>query len=195
MRSRTGFTLAEVVILLAVIVVLAAILWPVWHTKGDDMVRYDCQSHLKEVLLGTMQYAQDYDRRFPLLNARYLRRTVPPSTGYICSLQPYVKSFQIFQCPAEARHKLGNTDYSYNASVLAGLEDVMVKNAANTVIYADSNEAPGALAAASAPTVLNRHWDGSDYAFADGHVEWLVSDKAPSPSNVPATGANFTFGK
>ena len=97
MRKRNAFTLIELLVVIAIIAILAAILFPVFARARENARRSSCQSNLKQIGLGMLQYTQDYDER--LLSQTL---TTDPATilhfGYI--LQPYLKSKQIFMCPS-----------------------------------------------------------------------------------------------
>ena len=124
-----------------------------------------------------MQYTQDYDgEKFPpVANAR---------AGYWAgSLQPYVKSWQIFQCPSEPNRKLKTTDYFYNAR-LAKLEDEKITAPSLTILVGDGkgdqlplyhlSQLPDAWRSdESSPAT--RHLDVANYLFADGHAKWFAS--------------------
>jgi prepilin-type N-terminal cleavage/methylation domain-containing protein len=51
-----GFTLTELPIAIAIIVILAAILSPVFARARENARRSTCQSNLKQIGLGMMQY-------------------------------------------------------------------------------------------------------------------------------------------
>ena len=197
-QVKKGFTLIELLVVIAIIAILAAILFPVFGRARENARRSSCQSNEKQILLGFKQYTQDYDELFPQGNAGSLPATSPTSNGWVSSLQPYLKSLQIFQCPSETGSTVGFSDYDYNSSQVGSSNETKFANSSNTVLMCEGAEADGITAVASdpsvAPAVNNRHLDGSNYAFVDGHVKWLQSTKAPSNTGVPANGANFTFG-
>ncbi len=203
MSIRKAFTLIELLVVIAIIAILAAILFPVFGRARENARRSSCQSNEKQILLGFKQYTQDYDELFPPQNALNLPQTTPASTGWISSLQPYLKSLQIFQCPSETNSSVGKTDYYYNDLQVASQNETKFGNSSNTVIAFEGSEVEGSIAEASAPAAAgvapaqgsnNRHLEGSNYAFVDGHVKWLQSTKAPLTTSDPTTGSNFTFG-
>src|SRR3712207_1528949 len=93
-RSRYAFTLIELLVVIAIIAILAAILFPVFARARENARRASCQSNLKQIGLGIMQYAQDYDETM-----------VPVTNGagrWHDHVQPYVKSTQLFRCPSNS---------------------------------------------------------------------------------------------
>lgn len=66
MKKSTAFTLIELLVVIAIIAILAAILFPVFARARENARRSSCQSNLKQIGLGIIQYGQDFDERFPL---------------------------------------------------------------------------------------------------------------------------------
>lgn len=93
LKLRTGFTLIELLVVIAIIAILAAILFPVFARARENARRASCQSNLKQIGLGFLQYIQDYDERFP-------GDTGFGSGGWANMTQPYLKSTQILHCPS-----------------------------------------------------------------------------------------------
>ena len=60
-KLSEGFTLIELLVVIAIIAILAAILFPVFARARENARRASCQSNLKQIGLGIMQYTQDYD--------------------------------------------------------------------------------------------------------------------------------------
>jgi len=93
--KRSGFTLIELLVVIAIIAILAAILFPVFARARENARRASCQSNLKQIGLGIMQYTQDYDEKYPTL---WGPNYEPPH--YRQKIFPYVKSTQLFRCPS-----------------------------------------------------------------------------------------------
>jgi prepilin-type processing-associated H-X9-DG protein len=94
-------------VVIAIIAILAAILFPVFARARENARRASCQSNLKQLALGTLQYLQDYDERYP----GFIMFLGPGSDGLMTytlwpeAIYPYVKSTQVFVCPSESNRK------------------------------------------------------------------------------------------
>ena len=94
--KKSGFTLIELLVVIAIIAILAAILFPVFARARENARRSSCQSNLKQIGLGIVQYVQDYDEKMPSSKNDGLWKDVP----WQVMVQPYVKSYQLFKCPS-----------------------------------------------------------------------------------------------
>jgi len=197
-KVKKGFTLIELLVVIAIIAILAAILFPVFARARENARRASCQSNEKQIALGFKQYIQDYDEHYPAVGPNGTSGILNNAGGWADSLQSYLKSSQIFQCPSETNAYVSanpeQVDYGYNATV-AGNSEAAFNNSSNTVLQFEGNQNAGTAQTASSNNTANvytgRHLDGSNYSFVDGHVKWLQSTQFPQ--TVPANGTNFTF--
>lgn len=121
-HNAKGFTLIELLIVIAIIALLAAILFPVFARARENARRAVCQSNLKQIGLGLLQYTQDYDERFPPCIMEQPVGATFDSNGESISgniawhllIMPYVKSTQLFTCPSNPRRttRMNNTGAS-----------------------------------------------------------------------------------
>lgn len=160
-QRKSGFTLIELLVVIAIIAILAAILFPAFARARENARRASCQSNLKQIGLGLLQYAQDYDEK--MVPAYFNQGSGGANSAQWTQLvQPYVKSTQLFQCPSDADKTTkawgaypagysGGTNFhssyalNYNASKEdgnAGISLAAFNNVASTVYAADSGSRP-----------------------------------------------------
>jgi prepilin-type N-terminal cleavage/methylation domain-containing protein/prepilin-type processing-associated H-X9-DG protein len=102
--SSAAFTLIELLVVIAIIAILAAILFPVFAQAREKARQTACLSNLKQVGMGLMMYAQDYDETLPVYDdnvfdfANPAVYTVRPN--FFGSAIPYIKNNQVFGCPS-----------------------------------------------------------------------------------------------
>lgn len=99
--TRKGFTLIELLVVIAIIAILAAILFPVFAKAREKARQTSCLSNLKQIGLGLMQYAQDYDERLPMTYYYIGASGASPLYWPIDVLQPYIKNWQLTVCPSK----------------------------------------------------------------------------------------------
>jgi prepilin-type N-terminal cleavage/methylation domain-containing protein/prepilin-type processing-associated H-X9-DG protein len=101
-KAKSGFTLIEILVVIAIIAILAAILFPVFGKARENARRSSCQSNLKQIGLGLLQYTQDYDEQ--LVPAWLGSANWPGTARWMNLAQPYTKSSQVFVCPSTVRN-------------------------------------------------------------------------------------------
>lgn len=99
-KRVSGFTLIELLVVIAIIAILAAILFPVFGRARENARRSSCQSNLKQIGLGIMQYTQDYDEKFPKAWYNSTGGGFHGDSKWMDVVQPYIKSTQLFVCPS-----------------------------------------------------------------------------------------------
>ncbi|MCX6366922.1 MAG: prepilin-type N-terminal cleavage/methylation domain-containing protein [Armatimonadetes bacterium] len=91
---QKSFTLIELLVVIAIIAILAAILFPVFAQARDKARSAACLSNTKQLSLGVMMYAQDYDETLPVIGYNQMCRG-----RWQWQIYPYVKNEKVFTCP------------------------------------------------------------------------------------------------
>jgi prepilin-type N-terminal cleavage/methylation domain-containing protein/prepilin-type processing-associated H-X9-DG protein len=64
-KTGFGFTLVELLVVMAILAVLAALLFPVFATAKKSAKRTDCMSNVKQILVAEQLYLGDFDQVYP----------------------------------------------------------------------------------------------------------------------------------
>ncbi|RZM04883.1 MAG: DUF1559 domain-containing protein, partial [Pedobacter sp.] len=119
-NSKSAFTLIELLVVIAIIAILAAILFPVFGRARENARRSSCQSNLKQIGLGIIQYSQDYDEKIPAGDMGSLASG--PNGTYEATwdtcVYPYIKSVQILACPSDTGSSVVNNHGLYGNNVM-----------------------------------------------------------------------------
>ncbi len=196
---RRGITKVEVAVLLGVSLSVAALLVPVFARARANARRASCQSNLKSISIRMRAYMDDYDQKFPSVNGNGVPTSV--SYGWAGAMYGYIGSVQMLQCPSEPNppepqfNRPGFSDYWMDAN-LSGARMDRLTWYNNTFLFGDGTGGTAAYAL-SAPEPgpnyrwMNRHLNGANYSFVDGHVKWLLPS---APRTIAASPTVFTFG-
>ncbi len=167
--SQKGFTLIELLVVIAIIAILAAILFPVFARARENARRSSCQSNLKQIGLGLLQYVQDYDERTTdtdYNNGDYSWRD---------AIYTYVKSEQIFMCPSDS----GNNFYRYKART--GVNNSMSNHgsyALNHLYYNTAGISPVAINLSAMQSPATTVWIADS---TNGRNDFYCSDATQNP--------------
>ena len=213
MQSRRGFTLIELLVVIAIIAILAAILFPVFARAREKARQTSCLSNVKQIALGFLMYAQDYDE---VMAPRYYRYDPAVAGGphWDLLLYPYTMNMDVYRCPNTRAQS-----YGYNDGTLAYQSMARATRPAELVILSDVKMgwtttggrgwprrigqpsrfgSPPAVPANDEddqplegdPAYVGRprglHNGGANVGFLDGHAKWSQTSQffyGQSPTN------------
>ncbi|MCX6345743.1 MAG: prepilin-type N-terminal cleavage/methylation domain-containing protein, partial [Armatimonadetes bacterium] len=92
--KRRGFTIIELLSVIAIIAILASILFPVFARVRERARKSGCASNLRQISVSLNLYAQEHGGRFPKKNNDFN------------GLYPYVKNTDVFFCPSDSAKDL-----------------------------------------------------------------------------------------
>lgn len=183
---RHGFTLIELLVVIAIIAILAAILFPVFAKAREKARQSSCLSNVKQLCLGAMQYAQDYDEMFPQ-NIWTAAADNNHTMNIWSQMAPYVKNTQIWLCPSRKTHDPGYwMNYVMGGAVAMGA----IQNPASTVLICEGSNwldgywhdqwnvanwrsGPNSSHAEDGRLqTITMHNDGLNFGYVDGHCKW-----------------------
>lgn len=192
---KNGYTLIELVIVLAVVTVLACILFAVFSRQRESARRAQCQGNMAQIFKAMQLYMQDNDSHFPSYRS------------WGSELMPYTKSKAVFRCPSVQNQNTVEPDADYG--MYPERVSQFVKDSQGRITSKNTHEAslPSTsnwilmtdIGTGEEPTVkmldypadcskklqgnrgLGRnfaliHSGGANYLFADGHVKWLLPE-------------------
>jgi len=181
-RRKSGFTLIELLVVIAIIAILAAILFPVFARAREKSRAATCQSNLKQIGLGLAMYAQDWDDYlYPAARSgNWKDMLVDCNTG-----KGYVPD-GVWRCPSDpdptAWQKI---NYSYAISYYALFDTPPWTSiwgggfSSETAVVLDCINSIGAVYPNTPARVSDRHSEGANILFKDGHVKWMRYTSIP----------------
>ena len=152
--SRRGFTLIELLVVIAIIAILAAILFPVFARARAKARQTQCLSNLKQLSLGMIAYATDYDQLLPMwmdlacniyatppgtkpTDADAPATDPPEYTSWDTALEPYLKNQQILICPDNPLGQADNIRGYAQPVYVSGAGTEQMPSATDTVLLTE----------------------------------------------------------
>jgi len=199
---RRGFTLIELLVVIAIIAILASILFPVFARAREKARQTACLSNMKQLGMACNMYAQDYDEILPTEDYDWDGNGNANEVGIDGSwrgvIMPYCKNTQLFHCSSyratgtlfDGRYNDKGTTAGYaindchqTAPAPSPPENcslAQIEDSSSVVFLVESNGSEAEILPAddvhgqlSSIASLERHNEGANYAFVDGHAKWL----------------------
>jgi prepilin-type N-terminal cleavage/methylation domain-containing protein/prepilin-type processing-associated H-X9-DG protein len=210
-HGRWGFTLVELLAVIAIVTILAMLLLPVLGNTQAKARRIQCLSNLRQTGIGFHSFLQDHDNGFPMeisTNAGGTLETIMPayrsgggfyfSFVHFQSLSNDLDSPRIFTCPSDPARapedefpRLSNKNISYfvGANADYSLANSILAGDRNIVSIASGQGPVLVRLSDSTPASWTRQLHGlkGNELFADGHVERVNGRAVKLPlRNAPA---------
>jgi len=192
--SRPAFTLVELIVVLAIIILLAGLLFPLIGRFKEAGKRTQCLSNLRALTQAWLAYAGDNDRHFCTASPGpfgWIMTLNPNGMIAACKLYPYLNDTAPFRCPDDLSNATVNpSSYAING-ILNGpvgnpfpftrLDDLT--SASKTFVFIEQDYpkiSPGSYRIPNvfttplypSPTISEKAWPGQNHkgnkAYAEG---------------------------
>ena len=204
--ALSGFTLIELLVTIAIIAILAALIFPMFSALKGSGDSAKCVSNLRQISVAATSYSAEHDGDLVPLSApnwaAFVGKGIPADEG----LNPYLNSNDVLLCPGDRRLKTGIFDYqgtSYNVNLVSyfskgayitgrsPIKMASINNPSSLILFAECLAYDG--------TALNKdpsskpdwgasswHWGKKSYringATATGSVVSFVLQQTPNQS-------------
>jgi prepilin-type N-terminal cleavage/methylation domain-containing protein/prepilin-type processing-associated H-X9-DG protein len=174
-KTARAFTLVELLLVMAIIAILAALLLPVLGRTKESARATACLSNLHQVGIALQIYVSDNNNKMPVMRDVSTDPAVAATNTFPAInqvLAPQLGNTNVLRCPSDLRHFFELTGSSYAWNSLLNSEDADHLKVFNIpfsaqeipVVYdkEDFHKARGASKAVN-------------YLYADGHIKNLLT--------------------
>ncbi len=174
-RTPAAFTLVELLVVIAVMGILAALLLPAMSKAQERGRATACLSNLRQVGLSLQGYTQDHENKMPVLyDAPVSTNGFPvanPLPTIDVVLSNYLGNARVLLCPSDRRDLFALTGSSYSWNPLINGQDA--EHLQVFTYELDPHNIPLAFDKESFHLSVGQG-RGVNYLYADGHIQNLL---------------------
>ncbi|MFO7947065.1 MAG: prepilin-type N-terminal cleavage/methylation domain-containing protein [Armatimonadota bacterium] len=199
-KSARGFTLIEMLVVIAIICILSAMLFPVWETVMKQAEGASCLSQLRSIGFAAKMYAADFDGR--LVPARV--SGAPPGylgIGWGRILAEYMRNRELLICPTDPAPTVATGTWgvkrsygiNYELCMVGGYNNssltlAAVESETETILFMETDSTQRCLGMAyplhGLSRIAARHNDRCNFTFCDGHAKLMTPRETVKPTNL-----------
>lgn len=186
MKLKHGFTLTELLIVIGIIAVVAAIVLPVSVSARRKSQATACINNMHQLAIAIQMYCSDHDDRFPDDETWRHWNSFSKSKVPSCPSATMPANMQYLEIVGVPGYNINNalmTDFdpphdtnglskvSYPSATVMFCEQAVNENGGFSVV-ANGCQVVRSCSGITGERGFLRHFGGAHYAFVDGHVKW-----------------------
>ena len=189
-QAAGGFTLVELLIVVTILAILAALLFPVFASARRKARQMVCGSRVRQLGVALTLYVSDWDEQYPYGS---FIPSQAQSTTWQHAARSYYSSGELLLCPDDplrrqwgsVRNSRLHASFGMSSCALSGVHASQLDDPSRVIGLLDLYSAAGCPYIDSrnysqmdynmlAREGARRHSEGATYWFADGHTKWLT---------------------
>ena len=205
-RYHKGFTLIELMVVIAIIAILAGLLLPALAKSKSKAIQINCLSNMKQMGVGLLLYSEDFNGQLP---GNFHHNSNPDFT-WTDALSPYLGEVDSIRlCGADPRkkekHDLNGTSYIMNDHLTTPLFNAFgemvesavrldqLKDPSATVLFFEASDQLAVSAISSACVACSRSWNLGGWNNVIKDIQPDRHRSGPSTDDRSNGKANYLF--